>query len=170
MHGKQHRSVSRQQRQRLQQLGERFRVIDVGGPVQRRDRVPTRREPVAAGRGQRARGGQGDDERVDHHIPDELHPRGGQAFLMQIRQGVARRCEEQIGQMIGHDAVELFGHRAVTAPQARFHVTDGYAQLRRHQRGGHGRVHVAIDQHDIRCLLHAHRLETLHDRRGLFRV
>ena len=46
-------------------------------------------------------------------------------------------------------------------------MSDARTQLRRHQRGGHGGVHIAVDQHEVRRFRDAHRFEALHDRRRL---
>ena len=46
-------------------------------------------------------------------------------------------------------------------------MSDARTQLRRHQRGGYGGVHIAVDQHEVRGFRDAYRFEAFHDCRRL---
>lgn len=64
--------------------------------------------------------------------------------------------------MIGDHAVVLLGHGPVTAPQAGLEVSEREAGLDRRHRGGHRRVHVPRNEHEIGLLALEHRLQRGH--------
>ena len=99
-----------------------------------------------------------------------MHAIGGDAFGLEVRGGVPGRQEQQIRQPIRHDAIDLLGHGPVATAQPGLHVTDAHLELRGHERGGNGGVHVTIRQHEIRLDLDDHGLEALHHRSRLLRV
>jgi hypothetical protein len=110
--------------QHLEQRAERGGVVDVGRPVQRDDAVaaadverrtgrPCRARAFARSDGLRAIG----EQRIDHDVADEVGALGGNAFARQV---VVRRAlgrVQEIGDLVGQHAVDLFGHRAVVAAQ-----------------------------------------------------
>jgi hypothetical protein len=99
-----------------------------------------------------------------------VDPRFGNAFAQQIGVRAFLRREQQIRDLIGEDAIDLFRHRAVETAQARFHVYYGHAFLDRDERAGERRVHVADDEHGRWPLAIEHGLEAPHDLGGLHGV
>ena len=79
----------------------------------------------------------------------------------QVRPGLGGVDEEELGDLVGDDPVDLLRHRAVEAAQPRLHVPDGQLELRRGQGGGERRVDVARDEHEIRLQLEQHGLQPL---------
>jgi hypothetical protein len=109
-------------------------------------------------------------QRVDHRVADQVDPLGRDALGVQVVDGLGAVHEEAVGEMVGDDAVQLLGHRAVEAAQAGLDVGEGDLHLRRGQRRGHGRVDVAGDDREVRALLLQDGLEPLHHPRRLLRV
>ncbi len=58
-------------------------------------------------------------------------------------------AEQQGGELVRHDSVDLFGHAAVEAAQARLHMGDGDVEFRRGQGAGQRGVGVAVDQNPV---------------------
>ena len=58
-------------------------------------------------------------------------------------------AEKQGGKLVRHDPVDLFGHAAVEAAQARLHVGDGDVEFGRGKRAGQRGVGVAVDQNPV---------------------
>ena len=69
------------------------------------------------------------EQRIDHHVADELDARRVDAFAREIRRGVALGRVKQVGELVGEDAIDLLGHVAVEASQAGFDVRDRRALL-----------------------------------------
>ena len=68
-----------------------------------------------------------------------------------VVRGALGRVQE-VRDLVGQHAVDLFGHRSVEAAQSRFDVHDRHALLHRDQRAGERRVDVADDQHAGRAV------------------
>ena len=109
-------------------------------------------------------------QRVDHHVADERDALGRNALAREVRRGRPLGGVEQVGDLVGEDAVDLLRHRAVEAAQARLHVHDRDVLLHRHQAAGERGVHVADDEHRGGPVLVEHRFEAAHDLGGLHRV
>ena len=62
-------------------------------------------------------------------------------------------AEKQGRKLIGDDPVDLFGHAAIEATQARLHVGDGNVELRRGKCAGQCGVGIAVDQDPIGLFL-----------------
>ena len=72
--------------------------------------------------------------------------------------------------MVGDDAVELLGHRAVERAHARLDVRDRDARLGGGQRAGERRVRVAVDEHRVGPLVAQQRAERAEHARRLLGV
>ena len=68
---------------------------------------------------------------------------GGVPFAGQIVNAGGIRNQQQIGDRVGDNPVDLLGHRAVEAAQPRLDVGHRDPQFHRRERRGHGRVDVA---------------------------
>ncbi len=77
-----------------------------------------RRRTLARQRRRRLDGpGQGRMQRVDHQVADEMHPVGRDALACEVVVGAALGRVEQVGDLVGQDAVDLLRHAAVEAAQ-----------------------------------------------------
>ena len=63
--------------------------------------------------------------------------------------------------MVGHNAIDLFGHAAGKAPQTGLNVVHRYFQFRRGERARKRGVGIPEDEHAIRALLLEHGLKLL---------
>jgi hypothetical protein len=70
-------------------------------------------------------------------------------------------------ELVGDDAVDLLGHRAVKRAQTRLQMGDRDAELDGHERRGERRVDIAGHDHEIGMLLLQHGLDALHHASGL---
>ena len=109
-------------------------------------------------------------QRVDHHVAHEVNAVVGHSLGPQVVDRVPGGHEEQPGKPVGEHAVDLLGHSPVPAAEARLYVPHPDAELRRHQGGGEGGVHIAVHQDDVRPIRLQHRLEALQHRGRLDRV
>ena len=62
--------------------------------------------------------------------------------------------------MVGDDAVDLFGHGTIEAPQSRFHVGDGQAQLGRGESARQSGVGIPVDEDGVWRFLLEHRFDS----------
>jgi hypothetical protein len=131
-------------------------------PVKRDDQVSAALQPVRLRRPSRLDSRPHGDEGVDHRVADVVDPGLVDTLGDQIVPALRRVDEEQPGELVGHDPIDLLRETAVEAPQARLDVTHGQHELRGCQRRGRRRVHVARDEHYVRLRLQQHRLEPLH--------
>ena len=69
--------------------------------------------------------------------------------------------------MVGDDAIDLLGHRAIEGAQSRFDVAEGDPLFRGNERDGRRRVDVSSDEDDVGSVLPADLLERRHDPGGL---
>jgi hypothetical protein len=88
-------------------------------------------------------------------------------FPFGIANGLLGVQEQIFGELVGDDAVDLLGHRAVEGAQARLQVGDRDGELDGDERRGERRVDVAGDDHEIRALLDQDGLDAFHHARGL---
>ena len=84
--------------------------------------------------------------------------------------GAALGGVQQVGDLIGEDAVDLLRHGAVVAAQSGLDVHHRHALLDRHQGAGQSGINVADHQHAGRLVRIEHRLEAAHDLGGLHGV
>ena len=110
------------------------------------------------------------DQGVDHRVADEVHALVGDPLGAQVLDRLVAVQEEQLGELVGDDPVQLLRHRAVEAAQAGLDVGDRYVHLRRGQRRRQGRVDVARDDDQVGLLGGQHRLEPLDRARRLLGV
>ena len=54
-------------------------------------------------------------KRVDHDVSDEMDLRRIDAFTFQVFVGIPAGREKQLRDRVGHEAIDLFGHRPVAA-------------------------------------------------------
>ena len=155
--------------ERREQRAEAFRRR-VLRAVQGGDEVGAGREPEAL---EHARAFERDRRegahRVEHHVADLARARA-EAFVREVLHRLRRRREQQVGQLVGDQAIRLLGHAPVEAAKAGLDVGEGHVQLRRRERRGERRVGVAVGQHEVRAALDHRRLERFQHARGLAAV
>src|SRR5260370_42060906 len=83
-----------------------------------------------------------------------------------MRDGIFFSNKEIVGEGVGQDAVDLFGHGAVKAAESGFNVGYTDTKFGGGQRGGNGGVDVAHNRNRIGPALDAHRFNGLQDFRA----
>ena len=113
---------------RPHQAAKRRRMIDVRRTVERKDSVVStgHADFLQVRRGELPTAG---DERIDHHVADEMNPLVRNALAPQVLAATRLADEQPLADRVGHNAVDLFGHRAVEASQARLDMGHRDAQL-----------------------------------------
>ena len=106
-------------------------------------------------------------ERVNHYVADEIDALAMLAFAYQIFDGVFFGDEEIVGKRVGDDAIDFFGHGAIAAAQAGFHMHHGDEEFGGGERGGHRGIDVADDQHAIGFAFEDDRLDLAQNFRSL---
>jgi len=149
--------------------------VDVGRAMQRDHAIAARDAlRVEPGLGEQHIGrhglGQAGAQTVDHDVADEDRALCGDAFARKVVVGGALGGVEHIGNLVGEDAVDLFGHAAVVAAQAGLHVYHRNVTLAGDQRAGERGVYVPHHQYRTRAVRIEDGLEALHDLGGLHRV
>ena len=94
----------------------------------------------------------------------------GHPLPKQVLVRVRRRGEQKLGDLVGQNAVNLFRHRAVERPQARFHMGHWYQQFSTNHGRRHSRVHITINHHEVCGSSDEDRLERGHNGSRLRRV
>ena len=138
--------------QELHEALQARRIVDRARPMRRREHVLACADARLAQRllvGARARGDDPGD--VDHDVADDLD-RAGDRFAREVVRRALRGHEQQVADVVGDDAVELLGHRAVERAHPGLDVRDGDPQLRRCERARERRVRVAVDEHRVGLL------------------
>jgi hypothetical protein len=138
--------------------------------VQRDEQVLARRDPQGLGGPRLLDPRPHRDERVDHRVADVVDELVGTPLGDEVVARLGRVDEEQGGELVGDEAVELLGHRPVEAPQARLDVGDRDLQLGRRHGGRQRRVHVPGHEDHVGRPVDEDRLEALHHARGLLPV
>ena len=84
VHGEEHRNVASRFGDRSHQPLERRWIVHVGGAVQRQERVLACRDPMPLGRRETARAVAVRQQRIDHHVADEVDPLGRDALALEV--------------------------------------------------------------------------------------
>ncbi len=103
------------------------------------------------------------EQRVDHHVPDEMNPIAPDPFLHEILVGCPLGGEEQIGDRVSENPVDLFRHASIKAPEPRLHVSQPEAELGRRECPCQRGVHVADHDDQVRLSFGQHGFEAQHD-------
>ena len=155
---------------RLHDVQEGKRVleaVDVGRPMHGHQRVGARRQAESADQLRPSGVGSVAQQRIDHDVPHEEDLLRSHALASEMIVRFQAGGEAEIGDRVGEDAIDLLGHEAVAAAQARLDVGDGDRQLGGGQRARQGRIHVAHHHQQIGPLGEQHRLHRQQHPRGL---
>jgi hypothetical protein len=106
---------------------------------------------------------------VDHHVPDQVDALMD-ALTGQVGDRRRAGAEADVGEDVGHNAVQLLRHRAVVGAQAGLDVGQAKARLGRGQGPRERRVRVAVDDGQVGRLRFQQRLEGGHHGGRLARV
>src|SRR6266404_2924944 len=79
-------------------------------------------------------------QRIDHYVADQENAFAGAAFLEEMLYTIFFGDEKIVGNGVGEDAVDLFGHGTVKTAEARFEVSDANAELHGGERNGDGGI------------------------------
>jgi len=129
----------------LEQRGEYVGVVDVGGAVQGDEAVGALFEAEASVCVAESSLGEVFEEGVDHDVADETELVLGDALAAEVVDAALLGDEEQVGEGVGEEAVDLLGHSAVEAPEPGLDVNDGDLELHGGEGAGDGAVDVAED-------------------------
>ncbi len=151
----------------LDEQGQRLPLVDIHRAMQRDDAIGAGVEPVSLSRPRRLDRGPLHFVGVDHDVADPLDARIGNSLGAQVLVGVGRRRPQEIGDGIGDDTVDLFGHGAVAAAEPRLEVGQRNTHLGRDERASQRRVHVAHHHHPVGPALEAEPLVGHHHARRL---
>ena len=102
------------------------------------------------------------EQRINHHVADEADALIGDAFGAKVGVRILGRREQKVCELVCQEAIDFFGHRAVTAAESGFDVRDSDAELRAHERARERRVNVSNDERPIGFFFQHDRLEALH--------
>ena len=170
MHGEHERHAPRHLEQPVDQRRERCTRIDVRRPVQRHDAVAAGRETQVGARRVRLDRAAHHLVAVDHDVADALDALGRHALAQQVLVTVARGRPQHVGDRVGHEPVDLFGHAPVATAQPSLEMHDRDPQLRADHRAGSGRIDVADHDDPVGLLRHRHLLVGDHHAAGLLGV
>ena len=106
-------------------------------------------------------------EGIDHYVANEMDGFARAAFLEELADGIFFGDEEIVGDGIGEDAIDFFGHGAIEAAETGFDVSDGNAEFYGGERDGNGGIDVADDEDEIGLAFEEDGLDTLQDFGGL---
>jgi hypothetical protein len=84
-----------------------------------------------------------------------------------VLDGVFFCDEEKVGEGIGEDAVDFFGHGTIKAAEAGFDVGYRNAELNGRERDGNGGIDIANHENEIGLVLEQNGLDALEDFGGL---
>jgi len=166
MHRKDHVEMCAQVGKCVEQAGEPGKIVHVGRTVQSDEDVGGRniRGEFFFGAGEET------DESVDHHVADPMDLCGGDAFVQEIFIAIGGWREEQVGKLIGDQAIDFFGHAAVVGAESGFDMANADAKLGTNESGREGGVDIAVDEDKIGLAVQQNGFESDHYRGSLLRV
>ena len=156
--------------QRIHHLRQGLGMVDIDRAVQRDQDIVPGLQAQPGGNLALPNFGQHAHQRIDHHIADKVDFLRGNAFLQQVGVAIPGGREKQVGKLVGEQAVDLFGHAAVTAAQSGLYMGYRDALFGTHQGASQGRVDIANHADPIGLPVLDNRLEGQHDPGGLFGV
>ena len=106
-------------------------------------------------------------QRIDHHVANQKDALAGAAFLEKMLHTVFFGDEKIVGDGVGENAVDLFGHGTVKTAEARFDVSDANAELHGGERNRDRGIDVADDEDEIGLALQKNGLDAFQDLGGL---
>jgi hypothetical protein len=106
-------------------------------------------------------------ERIDHHIADKMYGFARTAFFEELGDGVFFGDEEIVGNGIGEDAIDFFGHGAVEAAKTSLDMSDRNAEFDGSEGDSDGGIDIANDEDEVGLAFEEDGLDTLQDFSGL---
>jgi hypothetical protein len=100
---------------------------------------------------------------IDHDIANEMDGFAGAALFEEVVDGILFGDKEIVGDGVGEDAVDLFGHGAVEAAEAGFDVGDANAEFDSSEGDGDGGIDVPDDENEMGLVLEKHGFDALKD-------
>jgi len=171
MHGKDYRHFGGNGIDRSEELVEFFSGVHVGGAMKGEDAkaLPAGTIPQSElitdsgplGDGQKVA------QRIDHHIANHKDAFSGQAFFQKVRNGIFFRDKEIVGERIGQDAVDFFGHASVKAAESCLDVSYADTKFGGGERNSDGGIDIAYNQNKVGLAFNENRLNALQNFRCL---
>ena len=137
-----------QHAERLEDIGEVFRIVDVLAAMRRHQDVVLRLQLEPLQDVARLDLGREGPHGLEGGIAGDDDLRWMDAFAQQVLAVIAVVRQQDVADVIDQDAVALFRHAAVPCPQSRFHVENLDAAMRRRQHA-EAAIGVAQDQQGI---------------------
>ena len=164
------RHAARELPEHVQRGTEAGRIVDERRAVQRHQDVATPLQAEGRARACAQRAGQEREQRVDHRVADDRDASRVDALRRQVLGAIVARTQQEVGEPIGENAVDLLGHRPVTRSKPRLEVHHRDPELGGREGGGEGRVDVAGDQDGVGGMLGEVPFDAEHHRGGLLGV
>ena len=170
MQGEQNGNASRNAVNRTNRIFRIGEGVDVAGPVQRAQRIAARLEDELPQDASLSGALPVVQQRIDHHIADEVNLVGRHALGTKIVGGGTLRCEQIVGDLVGEESIDLFGHPSIVAAQARFDMRDGMPRLTATSAHAKRRIDVSDDDNGVGRVRIQIFVERHHHARGLCRM
>lgn len=106
-------------------------------------------------------------ERINHDVSDEINGFARTAFFEEMLDGVFFGDEKIVGESVGENAIDFFGHGAVETAKAGLDMGDGNAEFYGGERNGDGGVDIADDEDEIGLAFKENGLDAFEDFGGL---
>jgi hypothetical protein len=104
---------------------------------------------------------------IDHDVADKMDGFARAAFFEELNDSIFFGDEEIVGDGIGEDAVDFFGHGAIETAETGFDVSDGNAEFYRGKGDGDGGIDVADDEYKVGLAFEENGFDTPQDFGGL---
>src|SRR5258708_490790 len=171
MHGKDYGHFGGNSVDGSQKLGEFLGGVDVGRAMEGEDTetLPARSilQPEFIPNSGLLGDGQKVPQGIDHHVADHIDAFPRPAFFEEMRDGIFFSNKEIVGEGVGQDAVDLFGHGAVKAAESGFDVGYTDTKFGGGQRNSNSGIDVAYNENQVGLALDENRFNALQDLGGL---
>jgi len=165
MNGKDYRNLGSDSVNGAEEFGEFFRGIHIRRAMQGEHGKALPVSSLLEGQILADEGIFGDGQkmakRIDHDVANEINGLAGAAFFEEMLDGVFFRDEKIVGQGIGENAVDFFGHGSVETAESGFDVSDRDAKFYGGERNSDGGIDVADDENEIWLVFEQDRLDAL---------
>jgi len=171
MHGKDYRHFGGNGIDRHEELVEFFSGVHVGRAMEGEDAKALPVGPILQFEFITDSGLLGDGQKVaqgiDHHVANHIDAFPWPAFFQKVRNGIFFRDKEIVGERIGQDAVDFFGHASVKAAESCLDVSYADTKFGGGERNSDGGIDIAYNQNKVGLPFNENRLNALQNSRCL---
>src|SRR5260370_36317572 len=161
MHGKDYRHFDGNGIDRHEELVEFFSGVHVGRAMEGEDAKALPAGPILQSELITDSGLLGDGQkvaqRIDHHVANHIDAFPWPAFFQKVRNGIFVRYKEIVGERIGQDAVDFFGHASVKAAVSCLVVSYADTKFGGGERNIDGGIDIAYNQTNVRLTVNENR-------------